>query len=36
VTTSLVVVDVKKGTVNTVGQTVDDLHTLAFVKLLPQ
>jgi hypothetical protein len=36
VTTSLVVVDVKKGTVNTVGQTVDDLHALAFVKLLPQ
>jgi hypothetical protein len=30
-TTFLLVVDVKKGTVNTVGQTVDDLHTLTFV-----
>jgi len=36
VTTFLVVVDVKKGTVKTVGQTVDDLHTLAFMKRLPQ
>jgi hypothetical protein len=35
-TTFLVVVDVKKGTVTTVGQTVDDLHTLAFVKHLSQ
>jgi hypothetical protein len=32
----LVVVDVKKGTATTVGQTVDDLHTLAFVKRLSQ
>ena len=31
-TTFLLVVDVKKGTVATVGQTVNDLHTLAFVQ----
>lgn len=31
-TAFLVVVDVKKGTVTTVGQTVDDLHTLTFIK----
>jgi hypothetical protein len=35
-TAFLVVVDVKKGTATTVGQTVDDLHTLAFVKHLSQ
>jgi hypothetical protein len=33
-TTSLVVVDLKKGTVTTLGQTVDDLHVIAFVKHL--
>ena len=32
----LQVVDVKKGTVTTVGQTVDDLHTLAFIRRLSQ
>jgi hypothetical protein len=32
----LVVVDVKKGTATTVGQTVDDLHTLAFIRRLAQ
>jgi hypothetical protein len=32
----LMVVDVKKGTVTTVGQTVDDLHTLAFIRRLSQ
>jgi hypothetical protein len=31
-TAFLVVVNVKKGKVTTVGQTVDDLHTLAFIK----
>jgi hypothetical protein len=35
-TAFLVVVDVKKGTATTVGQTVNDLHTLAFVKHLSQ
>lgn len=30
--TALVVVDLKRGTVSAVGATVDDLHTLAFVK----
>jgi hypothetical protein len=35
-TAFLIVVDVKKGTTATVGQTVDDLHTLAFIKHLPQ
>jgi len=30
--TALIVIDLKKGTVTAVGQTVDDLHTLAFVK----
>jgi len=35
-TAFLLVVDVKKGTVNTVGQTVNDLHTLTFVKHLSQ
>jgi hypothetical protein len=35
-TAFLVVVDVKKGSVITVGQTVDDLHTLAFIKHLSQ
>ena len=30
--TFLVVVDLKKGTVTTLGQTVDDLHVIAFVK----
>jgi hypothetical protein len=35
-TTLLMVVDLKKGTVSTVGQTVDDLHTLTFVKHLSQ
>jgi hypothetical protein len=33
---SLQVVDVKKGTVTTVGQTVDDLHTLTFIRHLSQ
>jgi hypothetical protein len=35
-TAFLVVVDVKKGTATTVGQTVDDLHTLAFIRRLSQ
>jgi hypothetical protein len=35
-TATLMVVDVKKGTVTTVGQTVDDLHTLAFIRRLSQ
>jgi len=30
--TALIVIDLKKGTVTAVGQTVDNLHTLAFVK----
>jgi hypothetical protein len=30
--TALIVIDLKKGTVTAVGQTVDDLHTLAFMK----
>ena len=30
--TSLVVINLKKGTVTTVGQTVDNLHVIAFVK----
>lgn len=30
--TFLVVIDLKKGTVTTLGQTVDDLHVIAFVK----
>jgi len=30
--TALILIDLKKGTVTAVGQTVDDLHTLAFVK----
>jgi hypothetical protein len=34
-TTFLVVVDLKKGTVTTLAQTVDDLHVIAFVKHLP-
>ena len=34
-TTFLVVIDLKKGTVTTLGQTVDDLHVIAFVKHLP-
>jgi hypothetical protein len=33
-TTFLVVIDLKKGTVTTLGQTVDDLHVIAFVKHL--
>lgn len=32
--TFLVVIDLKKGTVTTLGQTVDDLHVIAFVKHL--
>jgi hypothetical protein len=35
-TTFLIVVDVKKGTTATLAQTVNDLHTLAFVKHLSQ
>jgi hypothetical protein len=35
-TAFLVVVDVKKGTATTVAQTVDDLHTLAFIRRLSQ
>jgi hypothetical protein len=34
-TTFLVVIDLKKGTVTTLAQTVDDLHVIAFVKHLP-
>jgi len=30
--TALILIDLKKGTVTAVGQTVDDLHTLTFVK----
>jgi len=33
-TTFMVVIDLKKGTVTTLGQTVDDLHVIAFVKHL--
>lgn len=33
--TSIVVIDLKKGTVTTLGQTVNNLHTLAFVRHLP-
>jgi hypothetical protein len=33
--TSLILVDLKKGTITAVGQTVDGLHTLAFVRHLP-
>jgi hypothetical protein len=32
--TSLVLVDLKKGTVTTLGQTVNDLHVIAFVRHL--
>ncbi|MGZ7103564.1 MAG: hypothetical protein ACXVJ1_16115, partial [Candidatus Angelobacter sp.] len=32
--TFLVVIDLRKGTVTTLGQTVDDLHVIAFVKHL--
>jgi hypothetical protein len=35
-TAFLVVVDVKQGSATTVGQTVDDLHTLAFIRRLSQ
>jgi hypothetical protein len=34
-TTFLEVVDLKKGTVTTLGQTVNDLHVIAFVRHLP-
>jgi len=34
-TTFLVVIDLKKGTVTTLAQAVDDLHVIAFVKHLP-
>lgn len=33
--TSLVVIDLKKGTTTAVGQTVDGLHVIAFIKHLP-
>lgn len=33
--TSLVVIDLKKGTTTTLGQTVDGLHVIAFIKHLP-
>lgn len=33
--TLLVVIDLKKGTATTVGQTVDNLHVIAFVRHLP-
>jgi hypothetical protein len=34
--TFMVVIDLKKGTVTTLGQTVDDLHVIAFIRHLPK